>query len=572
VVLKAVSGANTATVKWTGCTAGETLEHECKVAMSAAKTVTATFNLLERPLTVIPKGGGAGTVTSSPAGIECGGKCSASFVKGTTVTLTGTPGAGTLAPSWSGCESIAAEDKCVVTMATAKSVTVTFDLAEYPLAVNTAGAGTGTVTSSPSGIACGATCSASFETGTLVTLTASAEEASTDPVVKWSGCDSVDLGDRCLVAMSAARAVTATFNLAQHQLTVVEAGSGTGTVTSLPGGISCGATCSASYLHGTTVVLTAGPSLHTLPVKWFGCESEPGGNCEVTMSSAREVIAVFDLEPQYVEYNVSVVPKGTGKGTVFSSPGGIECPGDCSESYVFKTPMALFAVPASGSEFVHWAHGTCTGSGPCERKIRSNRTVYAVFKAVGNRTLSVAKAGSGQGVVTSKPAGIECGPTCSTELDASTRVLLRATAAKGSKFKGFTGESCTGAKTCRVTMNEARNVTGTFEKGPASEFATGRLQILSGRARGTKAQLRVSCFGETPCKGTLTLIAKIRNAQGQAKGLVIAKIPYSLAAGASSMLGAKLGSRPLALLRAQGRLHVRVTGGGVEGRSVNLRR
>lgn len=485
VVLKALSGPNTAVVEWTGCTAGETLEHECKVTMSTAKTVTATFNLIELPLKVTKNGAGAGAVTSLPAGIECGATCSASFVKGTTVTLTGTPGPNTLAPSWSGCDGFNAEGKCVVTMSTAKKVIVTFGLPEDPLTVKKAGAGAGTVTSSPAGI-------------------------------------------------------------------------------------NCGAACSASFVNGATVTLTATPGLHTQQlVQWSGCESSSGNTCEVTMSAARSVTATFALERQYVEYPVSIRAKGTGKGTVTSSPSGIGCPEDCSQSYLFNTHLTLSASAASGSVFDHWSVPACASSPTCTVTVKGSRKIAAVFTAVGNRPLTVAKAGSGHGTVTSKPAAIECGATCSAQIDASTKVALKAKPDKGSKFTGWSGEGCEGKRVCRLRMNEARNVTATFAK-VAPPTAPGTLVVISAKAKGGKAMVRVFCSGGSACDGTLTLIARIHNAQGQVKGLVIAKIPYTLATGASSTLKAKLGSRVLALLRSQGRLKLRATGSGVAGRTLKL--
>ena len=76
------------------------------------------------------------------------------------------------------------------------------------LTVATAGTGSGTITSSPSGITCGASCSASYTSGTSVTLTAS--PASGSSFAGWSGaCTGTAT---CTVAMTAARSVTATFN------------------------------------------------------------------------------------------------------------------------------------------------------------------------------------------------------------------------------------------------------------------------------------------------------------------------------------------------------------------------
>jgi len=53
-------------------------------------------------LTVTKSGSGTGTITSSPAGIDCGSVCSFSFNVGSTVTLTATPDLGSDFVQWSG--------------------------------------------------------------------------------------------------------------------------------------------------------------------------------------------------------------------------------------------------------------------------------------------------------------------------------------------------------------------------------------------------------------------------------------------------------------------------------------
>jgi hypothetical protein len=68
-------------------------------------------------------------------------------------------------------------------------------------------------------------------------------------------------------------------------------GLGSGTVTSSPGGINCGSTCSAVYNLGTVVTLTANPDL--LFGSWTGCDTANGTSCIVTMSNAKTVVANF---------------------------------------------------------------------------------------------------------------------------------------------------------------------------------------------------------------------------------------------------------------------------------------
>jgi uncharacterized repeat protein (TIGR02543 family) len=82
-----------------------------------------------------------------------------------------------------------------------------------------------------------------------------------------------------------------------HQLTVTKAGSGSGTVTSSPAGIDCGATCSASFPSGTAVTLTAAPDAGSTFTGWGG-DCTGTGPCVVTMDQDRTVTATFDIVAQ----------------------------------------------------------------------------------------------------------------------------------------------------------------------------------------------------------------------------------------------------------------------------------
>lgn len=76
-------------------------------------------------------------------------------------------------------------------------------------------------------------------------------------------------------------------------LAVTRSGLGSGTVTSAPAGINCGTACSATYLDGTAVTLTATPALLSVFIGWTGCDSVSGNSCTVTMSAGRTVNAEF---------------------------------------------------------------------------------------------------------------------------------------------------------------------------------------------------------------------------------------------------------------------------------------
>lgn len=79
------------------------------------------------------------------------------------------------------------------------------------------------------------------------------------------------------------------------------------------------------------------------------------------------------------------------------------------------------------------------------------------------QTLRVSKAGHGTGTVTSSPAGISCGSTCSYSYRQGSSVILAAKADKGFSFTGWSG-ACTGQAACAVSMVAARSVRASFEK------------------------------------------------------------------------------------------------------------
>jgi Ca2+-binding RTX toxin-like protein len=244
------------------------------------------------------------------------------------------------------------------------------------LSVIRTGTGGGTVTSSPAGITCGADCSEAYASGTAVTLTASPAAGSI--FGGWTGCDTVS-GASCTITMSAARSVNATFNEQTFALSVTKAGAGTGTVTSSPAGINCGADCSESYARGTAVTLTASPALGSTFIGWTGCATVSGSTCTVTMSAVRSVAATFNLQ----NFALTVTKSGLGAGTVTSTPAGINCGSDCSESYAFGTTVTLKATPSLLSGFDGWSGCDAVSGTTCTVRIDRVRSVQASFRLIG---------------------------------------------------------------------------------------------------------------------------------------------------------------------------------------------
>jgi len=276
--------------------------------------------------------------------------------------------------------TLSVTDNAGLTDTKSVAITVQAQTTTYALSVGKSGTGTGTVSSSPAGINCGTTCTSSYSSGTTVTLTATPAAGST--FAGWSGACSGT--GACTVSMTAARAVTATFNSVSYTLTVSKGGLGTGTVTSSPAGINCGATCSASYASGTAVTLTATPAAGSTFAGWSGACSGTSSTCTVSMSAASAVTAIFNT----VSYTLSATKAGAGSGTVTSSPAGISCGAACSASYASGTTVTLTAAPAAGSTFAGWS-GACSGtSSTCTVSMTAARAVTASFDVL--KTTSVA--------------------------------------------------------------------------------------------------------------------------------------------------------------------------------------
>jgi hypothetical protein len=543
------------------------------IALAVVLPATASAS---QTLTVTTAGTGTGTVTSSPSGINCGATCSSGFADNTVVTLTGTPGSNTKAVAWTGCEFVNLENQCKVTMSAAKSVTAKFDILQRELKVTKAGSGSGTIESSPGGIECGTTCSAIYTIGTAVTL--SAISGPNTLSVVWSGCAKIiEAGGevRCEVTMSAAKVVTATFMLKQAQLDVSEVdpgtgiliGAGPGLVTSSPSGISCGTKCVSDFDQGSTVTLTAAPGPGSEVVQWAGCSNITAENeCEVTMTAAKSVTAIYAVASPFSLYTVSIVKSGTGSGIVTSSPAGINCGPSCSAEVRSKFELTLTAVPAEGSIFDHWSGGGCTGSEPCTKQIKTTHTVRAIFTAVGVRTLTLAIGGTGTGAVKSKAMGIECNTSCSPSIIAGTKVTLTAVAGANSTFAGFSGE-CSGTKACKVQMSEAHSVTATFVKTPVP-FPTGvAIVAKTAKVKGDKAFVGVRCGGPASCRGSLRLLAKLKGR----KSVPIGSATFSLAPGSSTTLKVKLNAKAMQLLKSKGHLKVKGVGAGIHAHAVQLK-
>jgi hypothetical protein len=96
-------------------------------------------------------------------------------------------------------------------------------------------------------------------------------------------------------------------------------------------------------------------------------------HCRLTASQS--VTARFERTAR-----LDVARRGTGSGTVTSTPSGIACGSDCSQIYLRGTIVTLLATPARNSRFVRW-EGACTGrKSTCTLTLTTSSSVVARFR------------------------------------------------------------------------------------------------------------------------------------------------------------------------------------------------
>ena len=158
-------------------------------------------------------------------------------------------------------------------------------------------------------------------------------------------------------------------------LTVAKSGSGSGSVTSSPNGVDCGATCSASFAAGP-VTLTATPSPGSSFLGWSG-DCSGTGSCTLSLNADQTATARFESDKR-----LTLAKAGTGTGSVGSSPAGISCGSGCASSFAYGTTVTLTASPAAGSAFAGWSGGGCSGAGSCTLTMSADQTTTASFNAL----------------------------------------------------------------------------------------------------------------------------------------------------------------------------------------------
>jgi hypothetical protein len=201
---------------------------------------------------------------------------------------------------------------------------------------------------------------------------------------------------------------------------------------------------------GTTDVILCGTN-------GSGCGTS---NCS---SSSCQTTGTLSSATEPLDLTVS----GSGSGTV-TGPASFSCTASCTGNFATGSTVTLTAAPKSGSSFLGWSGGGCSGTGTCKVTMSAAQSVTADFVVVlhlANPTLLVSVTGTGSGKVTS-PGGISCPSTCSHTYARNGSDTLTAIAAPGSSFAGWNGGGCSGTGTCHVLMLGNKSITAEFTLNP----------------------------------------------------------------------------------------------------------
>ena len=142
------------------------------------------------------------------------------------------------------------------------------------------------------------------------------------------------------------------------------------------------------------------------------------------------------------------------------------------------------------------ADGSCNA--PLDGELGALISAQMAAANIAVPSLTVTKVGSG--TVNSADKVISCGSKCTSTYALGTPVVLTATAASNNTFGGWTGACLGAAATCNVTINDAVNVTATFNPAPGgggggggSTGSTLSVKVASGKGTISSTPAGIAC-------------------------------------------------------------------------------
>jgi Divergent InlB B-repeat domain/PKD domain len=236
----------------------------------------------------------------------------------------------------------------------------------------------GTITG-PAGIACPGNCSATFDPGQPVQLTA--RPGTGNVQLGWGdACTGTKAGTTCTVTMAGDRTVSATFGPPPPVRLTVTRPTG-GTVTG-PNGISCPNACTATFNSGQPVALTATANAGFAFAGWGGACRGTATTCNLTLTANQTVSARFTQIKRTLSITSRQFEPNGGAGV--QGPPGL-CQDRCTWTFNDGQVVTLTAVD-QGLQFLGWG-GDCASRGTnptCTLTMDRNHSITAAFDNTGN--------------------------------------------------------------------------------------------------------------------------------------------------------------------------------------------
>jgi hypothetical protein len=150
----------------------------------------------------------------------------------------------------------------------------------------------------------------------------------------------------------------------------------------------------------------------------------------------------------------------SGPGRVTADVPGLDCSRSCSTIWNAGTQLTLTPTPGPGARLVRWTGG-CSGASRCSLVVGQGGGATALFAPASYR-LAVRLAGRGS--VGTTNGIITCPGRCASQVPSYRAVQLRARAAKGWRFRAWSG-ACKGTRpVCTLPMSKSAQARAVFAR------------------------------------------------------------------------------------------------------------
>jgi hypothetical protein len=236
-------------------------------------------------------------------------------------------------------------------------------------------------------------------------------------------------------------------------------------------------TCTGNVIEGTSIDLYPQPSPGYYFTGWSGCDSVDGDTCKVTFYAAKTATATFTKDSR-----TPVVMGYPPTGTYYSPQTvTLEANKDAAIYYTLNGAQPSASSTSYNGTFSISSPTTTLKYVAIDPFNISSAVKTETYTWLANPTLTVIPGGSGGGtinniypysgiIICSKPA--ENGDICSATLPYESEITLYATTDPTSLFSGWSIGTCPGTGPCKVTVDETKNVTGTFVTMPPISVET----------------------------------------------------------------------------------------------------